>query len=143
MFAKIALGALGTLALAGIYVAQQGLVRVSVDEQKPGGQHLHLLVPAAAVPLGMKFVPDRKLREAAAQAGPWMPTIRVVCEQLGRVPDTDLVEVRDAEQHVRVAKRGGLLVVDVEAPGQEVHVSFPVKMLDRVARELESHAPLP
>jgi hypothetical protein len=141
MLAKVTLGALGTLALAGAYVVHEGAVRVAVDEQFAGGKHVHLLVPAALVPVGMKFVPDQKLREAAVQARPWLPAIGVACQELAHLPDTKLIEVRDAEQHVSVLKRGALLVLDVQSPRETVHVSFPLKALNRVVRQLESLGP--
>ena len=141
MFAKVMAGMLGTTALAGAYVVHEGAVRVAVDEQKPGGTHLHLIVPAAAVPLCLKIVPDEKLREASAEARPWLPAIRVASAELARLPDTELVEVRDGEEHVRIAKRGALLLIDVQSPDEKIHVSFPLKTVDQVCRQLESLRP--
>jgi hypothetical protein len=141
MLAKVMLPLLGTLALAGAYVVHEGAVRVAVDEQKPNGQHIHLWVPAAVIPLGIKFVPEEKLREVSAQARPWLPAIQAASEELDRLPDSDLVEVRDAREHVRITKRGRVLVIDVESPGETVHVSLPLKTVNRLARQLESLEP--
>ena len=141
MLAKVMLLVLGAAALAAVYVINQGAVRVSVDEQKPGGTHLHLLLPAALVPAGMKLVPNEKLREATVQARRWLPTIEAASRELAQLPDSDLVEVRDAREHVRIAKRGALLVIDVESPQETVHVSFPLRTAGEVARQLESLQP--
>jgi len=141
MLARVMLPVLGAVALAGIYVVEEGAVRVAVDEQKPGGTHLHLLVPATLIPVGIKLVPDEKLRETAAQVRPWLPTIQAASRELARLPDSELVEVRDADQHVRIAKRGALLVIDVQSPREVVHVSFPLRTASRVARELASRGP--
>ncbi len=141
MVARVMLPALGTVVLAGAYVVHEGAVRIAVDEQAPGGKHIHLLLPAALVPMGMRFVPDRKLRDATAQARPWLPAIKAASQELARLPDSDLVEVRDAEQHVSIAKRGALLVIDVQSPRESVHVSFPLRTVNRLARQLESLGP--
>jgi len=138
MVARVMLPALGTVVLAGAYVVHEGAVRIAVDEQAPGGTHIHLLLPAALVPVGMKFVPDQKLREATAQARPWLPAIRAASQELARLPDSDLVEVRDAEQHVSISKRGALLVIDVQSTRESVHVSVPLHTVEEVAREVES-----
>jgi hypothetical protein len=141
MHAKMMLTVLGALALAGAYVVHEGAVRVAVDEQAPGGTHIHLLLPAALVPVGMRFVPDEKLREATAQARPWLPAIKAASQELARLPDSDLVQVRDAEQHVSISKRVALLVIDVQSPRESVHVSFPLRTVNRLARRLESLGP--
>lgn len=141
MLGKVMLGLAGTTALAGAYVAQQGAVRVSVDEHRANGRHVHLLVPAPLVPLGMKFVSEEKLRAAAAQVRLFLPTIRVASIELARLPDCDLVEVQNAYEHVKIAKRGGSLVIDVQSPQETVHVCFPLRLADRVAAQLESLGP--
>ncbi len=143
MLAKVALGFLAAAALATICLFHEGAVRVSVDENKPGknAQHIHLLVPAAIVPVAMRLVPEHKLRAAAGNAAHWLPAIRVASRELRRLADCDLVEVRDARDHVTVVKRAGLLVVDVHSPDETVHVSFPLEMADRVAGQLASFAP--
>ncbi len=141
MLAKVALGLLATAALAGAYVAQEGVVRLSVDEQGEQGTHLRLLVPAALVPLGMRCIPEEKLREVAAQARPWLPAVRIASAELARLPDSDLLEVREPERRVNIVKRGNSLVLDVNSPRQSVHISFPLRLADRVANRLESLAP--
>ncbi len=143
MLAKAMAGVLGTAALAAAYVAHEGAVRVAVDQPHGGKQarHVHLLVPAALVPVGLAFVPDEKLRRAAERVRPWLPAIRMASQELGRLPDVELLEVRDAKQHVRIAKRGARFMLDVESPDETVHVSFPLKTLDQVARRLVSLGP--
>src|SRR5947209_19870787 len=92
MLGKVMLGLAGTTALAGAVLVQQGTVRVSVDEHRANGRHVHLLVPAALVPMGMRFVPVENLLDAATQARLFLPTIRVASAELARLPDCDLVE---------------------------------------------------
>ena len=141
MLAKVMAGLLGTAALAGAYVVHEGAVRIAVDERSAGGKHIRLLLPAALMPVGLKFVPDEKLRQAAAPARPWLPAVRAASQELGRLPDADLLEVRDTRDHVRLSKRGRLLVLDVESTRETVHISFPVKTLEQVAQQLASLGP--
>lgn len=141
MLGKVMLGLAGTTALAGAYLAQQGAVRVSVDEHRANGKHVHLLVPAALVPIGMSFVPEEELRAAAAQARPFLPAIRVASTELARLPDCDFIEAQDAYEHVKITKRGGSLVIDVQSPQETVHVSFPLRPAAHVAAQLESLGP--
>ena len=138
MLGKVMLGLAGTTALAGAFLVQQGTVRVSVDEHRANGRHVHLLVPAALVPMGMRFVPEENLLDAARQARLFLPTIRVASAELARLPDCDLVEVQDVNKYVKITKRGGSLVIDVQSPEETVHVSFPLRLADRIAAQLES-----
>ena len=141
MLAKVMAGLLGTAALAGAYVVHAGAVRVAVDEGSARGKHIRLLLPAALVPVGLKFVPDEKLRQAAAPARPWLPAVRAASQELGRLPDADLLEVRDTRDHVRLSKRGRLIMLDGESTRKTVRISFPVKTLEQVAQQLASLGP--
>ena len=143
MLGKLMGSVMGGLALVGAWVVHGGAVQVVVDEQKPGGRghHVHLFLPAALVPVGLEFVPDQKLRGANAELHSWLPAIQAASQELASLPDSDLVEVRECGQHVRIRTRGARLVIDVESPGELVHVSFPLWTMDRVARKLESLGP--
>jgi hypothetical protein len=141
MLGKVTGSVVGGLALVGAWVVHGGAVRVVVDEQEPGGHHVHLFLPAALVPVGLEFVPDQKLRGASAELHPWLSAIQAASQELASLPDSDLVEVREWGQHVRINTRGARLVIDVESPGERVHVSFPLWTMDRVARKLESLGP--
>jgi hypothetical protein len=141
MLGKVMGSVAGGLALVGAWVVHEGVVRVVVEERKPGGHHVHLFLPAAFVPVGLEFVPDQKLRGANAELHSWLPAIQAASQELASLPDSDLVEVRECGQHVRIKTRGARLVIDVESPGELVHVSFPLWTMDRVARKLESLGP--
>lgn len=141
MLGKVMAGLASSLALAGAYVVHEGAIRIQVDQQSAKGSHLHLLVPAALVPAAMMFVPEATLREAATRARPWLPAVRAATEGLARQPDCDLLEVRSANEHVHVAKRGALLVVEVESLRETVHVSVPLRTINGVAHRLESWSP--
>ena len=138
MFGKVMLGVVGTTVLAGVYVAQQGVVRVRVVEKRKGGDHVNLFVPAAAVPVALKLAPEESLREATERVKEWLPALRIASQELARLPDTELVEVRDTREHVRIRTVDGKLEINVESDREDVHVSVPLKMLERVAQELEA-----
>jgi hypothetical protein len=140
---KLALGAAGTVVLAGAWMVSEGLVRVSVYEMPDARQpkHVNVIVPAALVPAVLHFVPDSALHGALEQARPWMPAAQAACEGLAKLPDTQLVEIRNSHEHVRIGTHDGRLVIDVENTRETVHVSFPLRTAWRVAREIQERGP--
>jgi hypothetical protein len=85
LLAKIALGLCGTVAAAGAYTFHEGVMRV--DEDHFDGRHVHVWVPVAIVPMALHVVPSHHLSRAAAQAGPWLPTLRALTKELRKYPD--------------------------------------------------------
>jgi hypothetical protein len=139
----VILGGAGVLALGGMVVAgaavyQAGAVRVSVDEKTPGGHHIHLIAPAAAVPIGLKFVPNDALRQASSEVRPWLPAIEVAVTELEKYRDFTLVEVDDAQDHVKIRKLGQTMVIDVDSTDATVHVSFPLRSVMSALRRIEA-----
>lgn len=139
IFAKLALGFCGTVAVAGAYTFHDGIMRI--DQDQPNGHHFHVWLPAAIVPIAMHVVPSRHLSRAAAQAGPWMPTLRALTKELKRYPDAELVEVEEANRHVRIRTQHGRLLIDVTEPDESVHVACPLVTIEDVSRQLEAQAP--
>ncbi|HXX17304.1 MAG TPA: hypothetical protein VEJ47_20550 [Candidatus Eremiobacteraceae bacterium] len=139
--AKAALGLGATVALAGAYVFHEGVIRVDVDENSVGGSHVHVWLPATAVPVGLRVVPSRNLEHAAAQARPYLPVLRELSKELRKYPNADLVDVRNPGEHVRVSVHDGKIYVDAVCDTQDIHVSVPVETLGDVADRLESIAP--
>ena len=140
LLAKAALGLGSTLVLAGAYTMREGVIRVDVDEYRAGGSHVHLWVPAAAVPMAMHFVPSKHMRHASEQAREALPVLHAIVKELKKYPDADFLEVVDRDQHVRMRMRGGKLQVDVDAPDQKVHVLCPLSAIEDVTSQLEEHA---
>ncbi|MGA2481977.1 MAG: hypothetical protein ABSF92_02525 [Candidatus Acidiferrales bacterium] len=138
LLAKVALGLGGTFVLAGAYSFHEGVIRVSVDEHRATGEHLHLVVPAALVPVAMRLAPQHAMEDAARQAGPWLPTVRRIAKELRKLPDAELVEVRDAEQFTRVRTQDGKLLLDVEGPGETVHIACPLVTVEHLSDEILS-----
>ena len=140
LLAKAAVGLGGTLVLAGAYTMRQGVIRVDVDEFRSGGSHVHMWVPAAAIPMAMHLVPDKHWRHASDHAREAMPILRAVVKELKKYPDSDFVQVDDGNQHVRVRTVGGRLQIDVDAPDEKVHVLCPLSTIEDVTVQLEEHS---
>jgi hypothetical protein len=141
LLGKVALGIAGT-ALAGVgLICSEGMIEVNVVEKQPEAHHVYVLAPAMLVPIGMYFVPSRKLSQAAAELRPWMPTIRAALEQLRGGEDMTLVDARDPGQHVLVTKDGGSVVVDVTDKDETVHVSTPIRAIESTIEEVAAASP--
>jgi hypothetical protein len=141
LLAKAALGLGGTLVLAGAYTMREGVIRVDVDEYRSGGSHVHLWVPAAAVPMALHLAPSRHLREAAEHAREFLPLAHALVKELKKFPDAELIEVIDGEQHVRIRTHQGKLQIDVTDPSEDVHLLVPLETLDDVTSQIEANAP--
>jgi hypothetical protein len=139
--AGILAASVSLVALTGAFVYEQGAVRVEVREKARGGEHIRLAVPALVAPIAARLVPREKLRRASRDLQQWLPAIEVASEELLRCPDGPLVEVDSRTEHVRIAKQGDSLVVDVDDPGETVHVSFPLRMLAYTASQLVANEP--
>jgi hypothetical protein len=141
LLAKIALGLASTVALAAIYTFREGVIRVDVEEFRGGGSHVHVWIPAAVVPVALRCAPKERLRDAAEKITPWIPTIRQLAEELQNYPEANLVEVVDGTDHVQIRTHGGKLQIDVNEPGESVHVAFPIATLEEIAGQLTENIP--
>ena len=139
LLAKAALGLGGTLVLAGAYTMREGVIRIDVDEFRSGGSHVHMWVPAAAVPMAMHLVPDKHWRHATDHAREAMPILHALVKELKKYPDAEFVQVDDGDQHVRMRTIGGRLQIDVDAPDQKVHVLCPLSTIEDLTIQLEEH----
>ena len=141
LLGKVVLGIAGT-ALAGVgLICSEGMIEVNVVEKQPEAHHVYVLAPAMLVPIGMHFVPSRKLGQAASELKPWMPTIRAALEQLRDGEDITLVDVREPDQHVVVTKDGGSVVVDVTDKDETVHVSTPIRAIESTLEQVAAANP--
>ncbi len=138
MLAKIALGFLVTAGMGTAYLLQDGLVSVTVEEHRKDGTNLHLYIPAELVPLAAHFVPRKEFHGDMNKLREVMPMLRMMSTELVKLPDTLLVEVRDGDQHVRVAKSGNGLEVEEESPREHVHVYVPLRAIYDTAEVFEA-----
>ena len=143
LLGKIVLGFAGT-AVAGMgLLCSEGMIQVNVVQKRPEGHHIRVMAPALLVPLGLRFAPRDRISEASAEIQPWLPTIRAAVAQLRETDDFILVEVNEPGQHVRVAKSGGSILVDVNAEEETVHVSAPIRAISSAVEELAAAGPSP
>src|ERR1700674_5534095 len=122
LLAKAVLGLGSTIVLAGAYACREGVLRIDVDEYRSGGSHVHLWVPAAAVPMAMHFVPSQHMRHVSAQAREAMPILHAFVKELKKYPDADFVEIIDSDQNVRMRTSGFKLYSSMDAPETTIHV---------------------
>jgi hypothetical protein len=120
-------GALAMLVVGGVFVYDQGAVRVDVREKTRDGKHIYLVVPAVVLPAAARLVPRDKLKDARRNIGPWLPTIKVATKELARCSDGPLVEVDSNGEHVRIHKQGRSLFIAVDSEEEAVRVSFPLE----------------
>ena len=139
--AKLVLGLGATVVMSTAYVFHEGVISVDVDEHRAGGSHVHFWVPATAVNAGLYVVPHRHLEQAAEKAQPFLPAIRELAKELKKYPNAELVEVTDANEHVRIAIVDGKIQIDVLDRDETVHVRVPVDTLQDVSDRLEANAP--
>ena len=66
-----------------------------------------------------------------------------ILKELKKYPDTEFVEVLDGngQEHVQIRTRHGKLQIDVQDPGETVHLLIPLATLEDVTAQLESNAP--
>ena len=136
ILAKIALGMASTFVFATVYTFREGVIRVDVDEFREGGSHVHVWLPAAAVPMALHVVPRHHLREASAHANEFLPIVQALTSELRKYPDTTFVEVVSDDEHVKIGTVGTKIQIDVDSPDEKVHVTVPLATLNDVAEQL-------
>jgi hypothetical protein len=141
LLAKLGVGVLGTALVTGAALSSEGFINVRVDEKEADGHHIHLIVPAALVPVGLRFVPREHLVEASQNLRANMPIIDAALPALEQCPDGVLVEVTDPGEHVLVAKVGGSIVIDVNDADDVVHVSVPLRAAESAIHQIAAANP--
>jgi hypothetical protein len=140
MLGKIAFGFLvTTMAFTG-YILQDGFVHVAVDEFSEHGTHLHLVVPAELASIAAHFVPPRRFAEHQRELRALLPGLKLSVQELMKLPDSVLVEVRDPHEHVLISKAGDGISVEEESATEHVKVWIPLHAIYDTAGVLESRA---
>lgn len=127
LLAKIGAGFLGTLVVSSAMLCSEGFIAVKVHEKQADGSNVSLIVPAALVPTVLGFVPRHDLGDASEKLRPYLPIIDAALPALEQCPDGLLVEVIDPQEHVKISKMAGSIVVDVNDSGEIVHVAVPLR----------------
>ncbi len=134
--AGLAICGLLLFTLAGAAFISAGTVYVSVQEKGSDGFSISIPIPVNLASTALSFIPEDALEEIRAEIGPWMPVVEVVLAELARCPDGPLVEVENAHETVTIVKRGGKLVIDVDTRDETVHLSVPIRGVQKLVRQL-------
>ena len=136
LLAKMALGVAGVAVAGAGALCSEGIVHVKVVEKEPRGLHVNVIAPAMLAPIAVRLAPKGDLANAAREVQPYVPAIRAALAALREADDMVLVEVNDPDEHVRVAKSGGAIVVDVDDADDTVHVSTPIRAISSTIEQL-------
>ena len=121
-----------TAAVVSVYHA--GTFSLAVQEAE--GSRTSLAVPASLVDIGLAFVPNEVYAEIAHEAGPHWDIVEVVSREISDCPDAVFVEVIDGNEHVRIAKRGNKIVIDVDTHRENIRVALPLRTFERVVKRI-------
>ena len=126
----IAVGA-GVVALA----YSTGTVTVDVDDGQ--GTDFTLPLPAGLIPMALRFLPDEICRELEREVEPSWEAVRKAVEEMDRIPDSVLVRVESGQDHVRVVKEDGRIVIRVWSDEEHVNVAIPIHLVSSVVNQVE------
>jgi hypothetical protein len=115
---------------------RQGTAVVQVQEKGPDGVNLWIPVPVSLAGAAMRFIPKQDLPPVDPEVAAALPTLQEIARELDRMPDAVLVEVESADEWVRISKKDGRLVVEVDDPDARVHVSLPPGALGEIVSHL-------
>lgn len=139
VLAKLALGATAATAVAAGAICSEGFINLSISEHSGDEHHhIHVIAPAALVPIAVYIVPADKLNDAAEKLRPFLPAIDAAATALRDSPDTTLVEVSDPDDYVHIEKSGEGIVIDVADREATVHISVPLRAVASTAHALGS-----
>ena len=128
---------LGLAVGAAVWVSHAGMIAVNVEGHGPGGDRVHLVVPAVMVDMALQFIPESVCASAAIDMKRWGPVAHEFCRELSRCPDGVLVDVRGPRETTLIEKRGGSLVINVNSEKETVHVMMPLRTVAAVLSRLE------
>lgn len=135
MLMKIGIGFLALLtALMGTAawaVVQSGVAYVSVDDPSEGVS-FHVPVPLVLADAALAFAPEEDLRQARRELQRHAPFLKGALQELAAVEDAVFVHISSPYEEVRVFKKNGYFVVDVQSDRESVHVSVPVEGVQRL-----------
>lgn len=123
---------------AAIATSLGGTGMIDVQVRERGGQNVSVHVPVSVVLLALQFAPRCAFGDVPDEAFRYAGAARVLTDRLGELPDFTMVEVDGADEHVRVRKAGDRLVVDIDNTDETVHVSLPLRVVEKVAKKLET-----
>jgi hypothetical protein len=128
------------IGVMGFAAYRAGSIEIEVHERGPDGTNIAFSVPSVVVESVIHCAPRQMLDEMAfeldAELGDWRPFVAMFEKELRRLPDCVLVRVASDDEHVRIEKRGGRLVIEVESDDEHVRVAVPIRMIGTVANKV-------
>jgi len=134
----VAMLMVGTLGMATATVYRHGNIRVQVTSQSHGGDNINLVVPASLAEAVVALAPLGMIRDEMPldELEPYLPAIRQLSSQIRELPDAVYVQVDSEHETVRIEKRDGLFIIDVQDHSEQVHISIPVTTVNRVMNKI-------
>jgi len=137
LLGKVALG----LAVTTAVVMKDGVIEINVQEHHKNGDHVHLFIPATVATWGVQLAPAERMKNHLRHQRENLAIARTALNELEKLPDVDLVDVDSPREHVQVTIKNGNLIVDVDDPGETVHVRLPIRAARKVVEDLEAESP--
>jgi hypothetical protein len=136
---KIFLGLLMVFLLFSAYALHAG---VAVVQVKSPDTQLWLPIPIALGQLAGSFIKvplskQEKLRHFLQ----YRELLKEGMNELLNMPDADLVEIRKADEHVQIYKRGNYLLLDANNRDEEVKIRVPIESLQRLLEAVSEPSP--
>ena len=129
----------GTVGMATATAFRHGNIRVQVTSRGGGGDNINLVVPATLAEAIVALAPVGMIRDEIPmdEIEPYLPAIRGLGREIRNLPDAVYVEVRSHDETVRIEKRDGRFLIDVQDRSETVHISIPVTTVHRVVKKMQ------
>lgn len=129
----IGLPLVSALGLAA-YMNGAGVLSIEVREHRRGGDDVQIRVPGWVIQPAMELIPGTIGCNIDSDARKWMPVAEALVQQFERSPDAVYVTVDSREEHVRIEKKGHMLLVNVESPDESVKIRVPAPLAKSALR---------
>ena len=111
---------------------------IAVEIQEDDGQQIRVAVPAGLVRVAVWLTPVSVFEPMMVEEiRPLWPAFRAGWRELVSAPDCVLLEVRDRNDRVRIEKRGGEILIQVESSGSTIRVAVPLTAVGPLLTKLE------
>lgn len=127
-------------------VTRDGMIEISVRESGPGGDAVDLKVPASLIRVAAAFVPRVRSVPDDPEILGAMRALQAGLEALEASPDAVFVAVDEPGTRVRIAKKNGRILVEVDDDGERVRLSIPpvaVRVFAEIVPRLAGAVPEP
>lgn len=115
-------------------LVRPGVVSLDVHDRNEH-RHISLGVPAFLLDTSVDLARISS-HHVRSEIQAWRPAIRAAALEMDRHPNMTLADIESDGQHVRISRRDGALVVDVDAPDAFVHLTIPASSVDHALASL-------